>query len=397
MKTKILSCLAALTILFHGGSIVVADTENFESFESIEQSILSEQDYTSLNFDSIFNMTEEESEKEDFFIRLSVLPLFYKGIKLLVPVINRNKPVVFEESEIDNDNKTVLFDDLRKVNSNLSSTDLKRLIDASYGSTEEYVELSTGKLIGYGFLESNQYLLNYDFFEDFVSKEDFDKLRISHANGVYNAFPDNTFDYYDKERDGVVTLSEFLDVYKKSVPHGYWPVIFNLPGKQTNVTLPTLKEEILDQKLDQKFFLCFSGKAKDTEMKAFILKRVKPTNDLTDLFTGEVFLASDSYYSAENFGKIGVKNFNSGTHYFLYYPNERFSVSEKIKYFSMIQEYGKHFVECETVRDFVDLYQRFPLKYQVDYSYFDFTKSPDVVQPDQSSGIVNQVGNLMAG
>lgn len=40
MNKKALSYLVALTILFQGASTVVAETENLESFETIEQKIL---------------------------------------------------------------------------------------------------------------------------------------------------------------------------------------------------------------------------------------------------------------------------------------------------------------------------------------------------------------------
>ena len=99
MNKKILSYLTALTILFHGGANIVASAENPEL--TTQNIIINGLAYAPLEIDTIFNMTEEESQKEVSLDSTSVLHLYYKELKFLIPSITFTKKVVSKDGEIE--------------------------------------------------------------------------------------------------------------------------------------------------------------------------------------------------------------------------------------------------------------------------------------------------------
>jgi hypothetical protein len=107
-----------------------------------------------------------------------------------------------------------------------------------------------------------------------------------------------------------------------------------------------------------------------------------------DIHTGEV-IENTKGVNEKYLKNIGIVIDNSFTLFPASFYNE---VSYRFSYYPDLKDIAPYFTNIETLRDAVKLYQLMPLKYQVDYSYFDFKKSPNV---DQSSYVKNTQGNFI--
>jgi len=375
MNKKILSYLTALIILFHGGANIVASAENPEL--TTQNIIINGLAYTPLEIDTIFNMTAEESQKEVSLVSTSVLHLYYKELKFLIPSITFTKKVVSKDGAIEEGE--ILLSFLQKE-TGLSNSELNKILELCYGEVSQCEEISTNKVMGYGFEIAGVFFLRYDYFKDVISKENFSRFTSTGPDMISNYFKSEKD--YDKLSEDFITAEKLLEIYKNNINPAYWPVKIILSDKNKNKKFPDLKEEILNRKLDDKMGFMVLSPKEDDNIRVMIIEHIDDSRLGYDLFTGEKIQDAKSILQKQYIENIGL---DVSKDYFIWLFYIYFNGVDKnlIEKHPVIQHFGLRFVDCETIGDVVDLYQHLPLEYQVDYSYFDFTKSPNVVQPSQ--------------
>lgn len=330
--------------------------------------------YTPLEIESIFNMTKEESAREVAILSTPILPISFKNISFYVPVHYSILKVIKEgNKESINDEEEILLNDLKKY---VDDPFIEKLLDSSDGDVQEYKELSTDSIIGYRFYPKNNFYLNYDFFKNIFSEDDLDKIFINNHSSFNDFIKDEYMNEYDIIKQKFITLEEYFEFYKKAIPSCYWPVIYELPEKNVNNSIPKLKDEILDESFVSSYLLLYAGLEETNNTIKFFLTNIDSSDGNSyDVVTGETVQYNNGNFNNKYFKNIGINSLDN-LHY-LYY-NSFVMPNEFIEENPIIKSLGIYFVNCETVRDVLEIYQHLPIEMQVDYSYFDFSGSPNV-------------------
>lgn len=407
-KKKILSYLTALSLLASivpsvkavdksaEGNYIVANKNNNQNFN-----------YEPLEIKSIFNMTEEEaSEKINPMYTWLFNVMFNDLSTMSIPCTGSEKFLIKdEEKELGNNPEK-----LKYRYGILLSTLSSMFDDETYNKTKDqqslyiYRSLVDDSIVGAQFvdktkifpnkkyfyeLNENKYVVTseiwmfYDYARNVLSKRDDlsreEKNRISEAT------------------DTEVTLDEYREKFYKSFVSIYnWPV--SIKKEITNESLPVFEEDFLNISLEDmpnlRLYEIVNGNGKSR----FLLLNFDPLEKkYYDFFT-------NINLGKENDLEKVIKNI---------YGSQAFTktIMGRTIIFSKLQEYTSisqqriaevmyDFLEDvqkePTVRGLIDSYIRLPKEYTVDYSNFDFSKNPNVVQPDKSSVIINPKGNFIA-
>ena len=177
---------------------------------------------------------------------------------------------------------------------------------------------------------------------------------------------------------------DLYNLYMAIVPDEYLPT---LTQKQLNInpSLPIFKDEILKKEIDKqkakmgiKYFETGSGKSKylafylDPKTKAYhdFFTREKIVNydgtDLNEEYRKKIDYVNKNEYEELRFLENSINTSDISLMEFDYYfPELRYL-------FTYMSTYG----------DFIDFYQKIPLDQQIDYSFYDFSKSPIIDQYD---------------
>lgn len=369
INRKMLIYLTALFIIFINGfgTNVKAEELNADS-------------YTVLPIETLFNSGEEETIRPDL---MEYSKLYFKGDNLLIPSYFRAFSIVDDESA-----------SVYRWNSEISYSKIK----TDFELPEDF-ERSNDKIeIGFEYASRDPLLfkpIHSD--EAYISKKYFEVLK---DYPRYAAFIKGekvwAFDFewiFMKDEFGnkievpseEMSVESYLEtIYKKHVPKAYWPVSFVFSIENPNPTIPILKEELLNQDKSEIDILLLFDQSGDISLKKVVLinsNRGETFWEFHDFFTGEVIIDAHKYMSKnlkidsfETYAVISrLDNIGLYMDHFLYSKNlEKDGLMEKIQYIIN---------DTNTVGDIIEAYQALPLEYQMDYSYFDFTNSPDVAKP----------------
>lgn len=149
------------------------------------------------------------------------------------------------------------------------------------------------------------------------------------------------------------------------------------PGYRKD-TFSKLKDEILQTNLKKIRIVKFR------DIKSFKVRYSLAINEseeqglAKDLFTNQV-ISQNGEPNIEYFKNIGIKKINEVKYGIMVDIPE--SIVESLSNIIELEQYTKYFRNIETLEQLINAYQTLPLENQIDYSYFDFSKSPNVVQP----------------
>lgn len=403
-KKRYLSYLTALSILFSQGIpfITKAETNTDTNYE------ITSEDYELTKYSGIFDMSEEEKTKlidnlgELYFIEAKL----EKGTIVIPAKLSFKKTI--DDSEKDTDENKRFIERGRAI----LLSDFKEIcfVPESFDSKSKdlifYTDLFSEETILIEDTSNEEKFANDNYFkENFnqnsISAKSIKALNIELALGYYkNAlFENNSMGIGPHLYGKPQTFEKIFEIYKQVVPFEYWPVILkkdkNINQFQNiNSTLPKLNEETLAENLENvRLVLIENGE----EMK-YVISVIYDQNgvrDLKDIFTNE-FMGRPKF-NKEYLTNIGFKNTKIETFIIKSsslnsdFPNNIVK-NEKLNGLDL----ARHFKDLKNVKDLMEAYQTLPLEYQVDYSYFDFTNNPNVVQPDKSSTVISPKGNFVA-
>lgn len=190
---------------------------------------------------------------------------------------------------------------------------------------------------------------------------------------------------YMKDSSIELSAMDLYNLYMAIVPDEYLPT---LTQKQLNInpSLPIFKDEILKKEIDKqkakmgiKYFETGSGKSK---YLAFYLDH--KTKAYYDFFTREKIVNYDGTdFNEEYRKKIDYVNKNDYEELWFLENSIHTSDISLMKYDYYFPELRYLFTYMSTYGDFVDFYQKIPLDQQIDYSFYDFSKSPIIDQYEE--------------
>ena len=376
---KALSCLTALSILFFnsmGAKIAKSEEVSIESYEP-------------LSIKTMFNIGENEEIITPAALQYS--KLYFNGDNILIPSY-------FNVYSIVNDKDASIY----KWNSEISFSK----ITEDFELPEDF-DIPSGEIdIGFEYAsKSPLFFIVLDSMETYISRKYYDDLR---KHPEYSEFKkaEKLYDF-DFEKmflkdeiaktiywsSGKMSVNQYIEtIYKKYVPKSYWPVSFNFSEININPTIPNLKEEILNKDKNDVHVLLLVDYEDDIILKKVILANTilgGPVWEFRDFFTGEVIIDGNNNKSKnlkidsfESYAFISQME-NIGTN------ADDYLASKNMNKDNLMEKLQHIIWDTNTVGDRIDAYQVLPLEYQMDYSYFDFSNSPNVVQPDKSSTILD--------
>ena len=348
MSKRILTYLAALSILFLQGVTTIAKAE------SNQGTILktTNEDYELMPINTIFNISENDLSKKVWF-GSPLLDINLNGDTFVVPII------------LDTSGSTPEFGITRYLD--VVSGDL------IYTETYDHVFKITNDTV------NNVYFKN--MFRDSLSNSpiiiplNLEQVLIKYRN---QTLKNNEFRLNENNYRRYGTLEEYFELYKKIIPKEYWPVIFKLPEIETNQnknpTLPKLKDDIMNGDLNN---IGLGEVKKDKYLKFIIIvkQRVNDQNEFRDFFTNEI-VSINGYLDDRYSKRIDVKRPDLLRFFYNYIMGGQ--AAETIKYFPEIKNIAPYFENLTTIKELIDAYQTLPLEFQVDYSGFDFSDNSNV-------------------
>lgn len=393
MNKKVLSYLTALFMLFSNG-LYAKDVKAQTNVDAKLESGENELSYTLLPIETMFNTKSDR--KINTFQRFFLAT--FNGGELLVPAYSLTYEPIINEEKTDFEGNTVSLSYLKELFGN----------DSIYMS--EYYEIVfeyTNQIPVYiTDLNSNLIAINNDYFDSLMNNPLYSELKKIRLFEIYEFLEYFVEDASEREHilnsPNRIPVSEYFEtIYKKYVPMKYWPVSIEYQ-KDNNITntsnLPKLKEEILNSSFEEySVLLVFNSSNKYGEYTDPY--KVSISRNYRDFEKG-IWCKSD-LYTDEN-----IRTINNSVPFLN--PNEVieeiYDVNKEANTFIIDELTNPHLVnilekliwEATTVREVVELYEQLPAEYQVDYSYFDFTNSPNVEQTDKSSKVVDEKGNFVA-
>lgn len=373
-KKQILSYIVALFMLASKGGIV--STVNAEEQGSDKQINDVIENIVPYKINTIYNMTDEQAN-EELEGKVNLVNFLMNNISVVVPAYGH----VYVGLVADDEKREDKLFDLEVGNAMLQSEFENEF--GPMGMNNLFLllrEISSKSIMGY---------LNYNNGEFKFAKSYFSNLGISDIEdkidylGIYSMedYIMRRYSYekkFEPDYSKPKTIGEYKEkIYEKYVNRNEWPIDrTNEINFNKNETLPQLKEEILNSSLLNKCLVYIYDK-KEYKLVKTIIGYIDKKHNFRDICTNETLNIQDS----RNINTKYAKNTNLSKDLMIYYsnltPNGDFGIPSFVL---ELNTYIPSFQKVKTLQDAFNAYQLLPLELQMDYSYFDFSKSPNVVQ-----------------
>lgn len=382
---KTLSYLTALSMLFSQGISTISKASTTIQQNDLNAESVLDADYTPLPINTIFNA--KESRKISDYCELTLVSFI--GDKILIPSFSYNYDILDNNEKNDYSESTV---SISKIKTDFEINEYFN----QFNKVEISFEHSTKEPIFFRDLKTQEVFISNTFFEELKKNPRYSK--ITKIRTVYDTELNKKFPQDDDKLINLtgksMSYSEYIEkIYKKYIPKSYWPVNFNFKKNEINTTIPQLKDEIMNQHLydsDVELIVFYDLKNNKLDIKHIVLAKYNSkSSTLNDLFTNEKFLRP-STYKLSRFSRKAL-DYVSNSSFLLDFYNSK--ESNKYNILEIIQQM---LWDSETVGDMVEGYKLLPMEYTIDYSKYDFTNNPNVVQPDKSSTIISPKGNFIA-
>lgn len=408
--------LVGLVIL--GSSVSVDRVKSEVREDSINEDYFSGFTFDRYNIDTFFDMTLEEAEmqvipKEIFIARLvdvkRKIPMIFLCSKKSFKLIKDKQKNTKSAKELLKSGEGVIESDLLEY---VGKIHLEGL--AHYGNGKDvsfYYELVSNKLMAIGdekdFYDAlnRRFLDTYDFYTgDRNQMITSYKLSVLSMRGYMDKLVDA--EYFTKKQlpydllEKEMTLTQFInDIYFKIVQPVYWPANI-LFGYQNN-SIPNYSESLLEKSIDEiSAGVGIILNVNDVVKKVVIYIYDSTSNCYYDFFTKKplnlepimagISIDTANYDFDESYAVMdGYDNQLPKEHLFIPILNNstlEAILSNELLY---INFWPYTFLTSNTADDnsvykLVDTYRRLPLEYAIDYTGFDFSNNPDVINPEDS-------------
>lgn len=401
MNNRLLLYVTAMVILFSLGSVTkkaYAEADLISNEEKTESQEIEEK-YEALPIKTIFNMSEEESKKIVLPSMISFLEIMLSDNKVIsIPCISRPCKVFSDEDKDDERVKRGIL-----YGGDLLDSGLKEILK---NDMEIYDQISFNKQFYFGEeVSSGELVFVYANKKVFFIKEYFKDLLIGDTNlkivdeilYTFGEYVDYFLDY--SRRDfangeemefikGIIetemTLEEYKEkIYKKMINKNDWPVYHHQKMNKNN-SIPNFSQEFLNTPLksNDSIMIIFKRKNRETIKIVLVKSEYKDKRMIYfDLITGEKvaedktepILTSDYSKQIPNKKETLFTNTTGlwGTLSTVKNIGYRTSGSETY-------ELERIAHNATTIGELIEAYQYLPLELQIDYSYFDFSKNPNV-------------------
>ncbi len=189
-----------------------------------------------------------------------------------------------------------------------------------------------------------------------------------------------------EDRSTKISLKDAYDLYMTIVPEEYLPTITQRKIN-INPTVPIFKDEILEKKVNEKSeelgFYVLPMKSGETKFLFYYLD--PKALYYYDFYTGEKISSYGNYeFNKEYLNKLGVSD-----DFYIEDSNGVFNYDKNMSNIraDIVEEYLPGLTYLLTISstygDFVEFYQKIPLNQQIDYSFYDFSKSPIIDQYEE--------------
>lgn len=355
---------------------------------------------------SLLNMTKEQGQQK-FKLRDFNLAsfLFNDGSLITIPSLEISYNIIDDKDKNTEDNIinlkygiSILRSDFKKLINNDEIYDRFSNLDLAYLSLEP----ASKRVMIIEPLTSENHL-NPDFFKRiFINNPELEVSKIKEYR--FEEYLSKYLRIKDLKQVGInpedfeeeITLEEFRDkYYLKFVKEIDLPIEHN--STYPNPSIPKLKQEFLDLDLSTQKEIVLAEVASGRDTEKILICRYE-SNKCYDFFTNEEIKFENNSSKLKSDGLDG--QLTKGVFMIL---NIEFWKPRSIDLNIGIRE-GREYLyqllgaakQMKTIEDLIIAYQKIPLEYQIDYSYFDFTNSPNVEQPDKSSKVVDEKGNFVA-
>ncbi len=382
---KTLSYLTALSMLFSQGISTISKASTIQQEDLNTESVLDE-DYTPLQINTIFN--SKEDLKISDYCELTLVSFI--GDKILIPSFSYTYDI------LDNDEKNDYSESTVSISKIKTDFEINEYFN-KFNEVEIAFEHSTKEPIFFRDLKTQEVFISNTFFEDLKKNPRYSKI-----TEIRNVYDSEIKEKFQQDDDNLINLtgklmsySEYIEnIYKKYIPKSYWPVNFNFKGNEINTTIPQLKDEIINQSLydsDVGSIVVFDLKNNQFDIKHIsLVKYNSKSRSFNDLFTNEEFSIPKKTYESVQLNRKALDYVSNSSFFLDFYTSKE---SNKYNILEIIQEM---LWDSETVGDMVEGYKLLPMEYTFDYSNYDFTNNPNIVQSDKSSTIISPEGNFIA-
>lgn len=369
---KLVSYLTALTLLFSLCAQSLAKGE-------------SDQEYEFMPINTIFQATDQEKDRQVHLANLYFLDINFNSETFVVPGLREDFNVVVEPKTESDKNLIklgymVLFSQLLEIEY------VPKYISSDITKFQRYLELVSKEDIMITGVIENENLINKKYFEKMYKKGNtkgsniyiIPKYFINSVEKFNQENPDDTIDInFDETED--LPLGEIFDIYKKIVPEEKWPIRYkkskDLKSIQNiNPTFPKLKYEMYDSNLENLGLMSLTDQSGNLILAPTIYNESDEGYEIMDACTGEL-IKNRNYENKKYFKNQGL---NTKKTIFTSFRGVFESPSKYLLEYPFLKSLAPYFEDIKSAEEFFEAYFTLPLEYQMDYSYFDFSKSPNV-------------------
>lgn len=410
--------LAGLVLL---GSSAYVKTVNAENKDMIPTDYFSEFTFERLPIETIFDMTIEGGQRkiipgETYLVLLEdkVLDreMFIPTTMEELLIIKDDKKNTKNNKALLEDGKGILLSELKKLIPNIIFKNLN-INGGDPNKIYVYYEIYSHEIVAFSNNKLSARIIDFDYLAKYAIYDgERDKVSGSYAvipylltNFIDNNVEDKFLNREDvpyKLLDKEITLEKYLtDVYMKIVPYNYWPV--NISFSKEDVFIPQFSEEKRNQSIvSNNVGVGFVLNIDDTLVKIIIYKYNADSKEYVDFYTCQKMelerveawlkINNEPYQLEEAYDIVSGYDNQVASHNQLFLPFR--NSPHPIKLFEQYgHKYGlrsyydfmKRINENTTIGELTDYYNELlPLEYVIDYTGFDFSNNPDIINAEKS-------------
>ncbi|MDI9521245.1 MAG: peptidoglycan-binding domain-containing protein [Bacillota bacterium] len=369
---NLVSYLTALTLLFSLCAQSLAKGE-------------SNQEYEFMPINTIFQATDQEKDRQVHLANLYFLEINFNSETFVVPASREDLMVVLE-AKTESDKNLIKLGYMILFSQLLEIEYVPKYISSDITSFQRYLELVSKEDIMITGVIRDKNTVNKKYFEKMYKKgntkgNNIYILPMNFWNLIEKFNQENPDDIIDMNFDEIedLPLGEILDIYKKMVPEEKWPIRYKKSKdlkliQNINPTFPKLKYEMYDSNFGNLSFGSLTDQSGNLKFVIATYSKSGNNYEFRDIFTSELIRDKNG----ENKKYFKNQGFNTKKMLFTGFKK----VSENpLKYFleyPFLKRLVPYFEDIKSAEEFVEAYFTLPLEYQMDYSYFDFSKSPNV-------------------
>lgn len=332
--------------------------------------------YKPMAIPSIYNMSTEQANSElDNYNGIRLIRIMIRQVPITLPAYS----MVYGGLVADNDKRKESLFDISVGNALLQSEFEKEFDPIGLNTLFMlFKEISSNKAVGYLDVRKNVFVFAKAFFSELAVsdfEDEIDYLGLYLLDEYIDLFYHDEYVYdftllFRKPK----TVAEYKRrVYEKYVDKNEWPVHYQIE-MNVNETLPKLKDELLNADLSRKYLVLLRDVQEQKVIRTIICYSDEKMN-MRDIFTDEIIDKSNSFDVNSKYEKKWKLPKGLMVHRRNLDGKEHFGFNGLT---SELNSTVPLFQKVRTIEDAINAYQYIPKDLQMDYSNYDFSKSPNV-------------------